>query len=54
MGVAVIDVDEDSPMDENNLDDPPSHSTSEGPHDVNVSDELGENEKHEYITLLIF
>ena len=47
VGVAVIDVDEDSSMDENNLDDPPSHSTSEGPQDVNVSDELGEKEKHE-------
>ena len=54
VGVAVIDVDGDSPMDENDLDDPPSHSTSEGPHDVNVSDELGENEKQDDITLLIF
>ena len=52
VGVAVIDVDEDSPMDENDLADPPSHSTSEGPQDVNVSDELGENEKHEIKTLL--
>ena len=52
VGVAVIDVDEDGPMDENDLDDPPSNSTSEGPQDVNVSDELGENEKHEIKTLL--
>ena len=52
VGVAVIDVDEDSLMDENDLDNPPSHSTSEGPQDVKISDELGENEKHEIKTLL--
>ena len=41
-------------MDENDLDDPSSHSTSEGPQDVNVSDELGENKKHEIKTLLLY
>lgn len=52
VGVAVIDVEDDSSTDESDLNDSPSQVNPEGPDDVNISDELGEREIHDIKTLL--
>lgn len=52
VGVAVIDVENDSSTDDSDLNDSPSQLNPEGPENVNISDELGERETHDIKTLL--
>nr|XP_034325279.1 uncharacterized protein LOC105323550 isoform X4 [Crassostrea gigas] len=52
VGVAVIDVENDSSTDDSDLNDSPSHLNPEGPENVNISDELGERETRDIKTLL--
>lgn len=52
VGVAVIDVDDGSSTDDRDLNDSPSQLNTEGPEDVNISDELDERETHDIKTLL--
>lgn len=49
--VAMIDVEDDSSTDDSDLNDSPSQLNPGGPDDVNISDELGEREIHDIITL---
>lgn len=50
--MAVIDVDDGSSTDDRDLNDSPSQLNTEGPEDVNISDELDERETHDIKTLL--
>nr|XP_034327265.1 uncharacterized protein LOC117689714 [Crassostrea gigas]XP_034327266.1 uncharacterized protein LOC117689714 [Crassostrea gigas] len=52
VGVAVIDVENDSSTDDSDINDSPSHLNPEGPENVNICDELGERETHDIKTLL--